>query len=205
MANSGDGGPRAGVLYGIRPLFSYWSDTQVSFVKWPQMPPKLLQFQTSHDHWSWQEEGKKRRRIFLFRKIPRICTYHFHGHLRGHNLVTWTHPAPKYTWEYYLYSCHPYVCLKFGEFNTTKEERMIIFSFSGSYNINRIAEACINKFVHKGNLGREAPTMVSMRHKDGTMRHKVSVHDWALPGHFSRQKLPSVSRMLLLFYVFCQR
>ena len=38
-----------------------------------------------------------------------------------------------------LYSFHPYFCLKFGEYNTVKEEGTIFFFFD-VYNINKVAQ-----------------------------------------------------------------
>ena len=67
-----------------------------------------------------------------------MCTCHLHGYLRGQNLVMWTHSAAKYL-GILLYSFHPYVCLKFSEYNTAKEERMIFFFFD-VYNINKVAQ-----------------------------------------------------------------
>ena len=50
----------------------------------------------------------------------------------------WTHSAAKYL-GILLYSFHPYVCLKFSEYNTAKEERIIFFFFDVD-NINKVAQ-----------------------------------------------------------------
>ena len=72
---------------------------------------------------SKKKERKLEESCFLG-KITRICTCHLHGHFRGQNLAMWTHSAPRYL-GMLLYSCHPYACLKFGEYSTAKGERTI--------------------------------------------------------------------------------
>ena len=84
-----------------------------------------------------KKKGRKLEESYFLGKSPESAHVIFMD-ISGQNLVMWTQSAPRYL-GILLYSFHPYVCLKFSEYNTAKEEGTIFFFFD-VHNINKLAQ-----------------------------------------------------------------